>query len=44
MTARADTAEVYAGAPELETLAHEFALPADAAGNLIVHVLAASTL
>ena len=40
LTARADTAEIYAGAPELETLAHEFALRADAAGNLIVHVLA----
>ena len=33
LTARPDTAEVYAGAPELETLAHEFALRADAAGN-----------
>lgn len=39
LTTRANTAEVYAQAHVVETLAREFALRADAAGNLIVHVL-----
>lgn len=39
LTARADSAEIYAPARVVETLAREFALRADFAGNLIVHVL-----
>lgn len=39
LTTRADTAEIYAPTRVVETLAREFALRADFAGNLIVHVL-----
>lgn len=39
LTTLANTAEVYAQARVVETLAREFTLRADAAGNLIVHVL-----
>lgn len=39
LTTRANTVEVYAQARVVEMIAREFALRADAAGNLIVHVL-----
>jgi len=39
LTTQVNTAEVYAQAHVVEMLAREFALRADSAGNLIVHVL-----
>ncbi len=41
LTARAGTAEIYSGDIGRQTLVREFALRADSAGNLIVHVVPA---
>jgi excisionase family DNA binding protein len=43
LTPRADSAEVYVLPSTLEAIAGEFALRADATGNIIVHVLPAIT-